>query len=137
MSALTHSTGRLPRAGECDMLSSEFREIANRYIDNQISLNELEEWLVPNLPDYLVSPQSDDADIASVIELGLADVSLGNRTQDEFRNDLKIALYEHTEAILWPMSKSVETGVVNQFQLRNAVFGLQRSVTTVVIRELV
>ena len=57
------------------MLSLELWQVANQFIESQISVEELEDWLVPRLPAIMQSPDSADADVAATIELGLAEMS--------------------------------------------------------------
>jgi|SRR5581483_2452016 hypothetical protein len=71
------------------MISPEFQEQVMQYLNLNISLEELEKWLAPFLYDFLADPDSADAKLAGTIELGLADLANGVRTEDEFRNDLK------------------------------------------------
>ena len=118
------------------MLTSDLREMAYQYVDNRISMQDLEEWLVPNLPMFLASPESDDADIVSAIELGLADVSNRTRTQAEFRQDLKNALDEHREVMLTPMIESNVTGSVNPIRVETKMFSLGISMRASLIREV-
>lgn len=59
------------------------------YLEYSITLEELEDWLVRNL-GLFISPPSEDApddasEIAGTLELGLAEMSKGHRTEEEFR----------------------------------------------------
>ena len=59
------------------------------YLEYRITLEELEDWLVRNLGLFLSPPSKeapDDAsELAGTIELGLAEMSKGHRTEEEFR----------------------------------------------------
>ena len=55
------------------------------YLDNKKSLRELESWLVSMLPVYLSTPSSEAAELAGVIELGLAEVNADIRTERSLR----------------------------------------------------
>jgi hypothetical protein len=59
------------------------------YIEKNITLSELESWLVLMLPLYLSNPDSETAILASRIELGLAEINAGITTERTLRNLLK------------------------------------------------
>ncbi len=105
------------------MLTSELREKSYEYIDHVISLVEFEEWLVPCLPTYLASPDSEDADVVSTIELGFADVSNETRTEDEFRSDLKNVMNEHIAPRLIGVPTAFQTGSSTQTNPVNMTIG--------------
>ena len=51
------------------------------YVDRRITLHELESWLVHRLPVYLSNPNSAAAELVGVIELGLAEIQAGIRSE--------------------------------------------------------
>jgi hypothetical protein len=55
------------------------------YVDRRITLHELESWLVNRLPTYLSNPNSAAAELVGVIELGLAEIQAGIRSERSFR----------------------------------------------------
>lgn len=55
------------------------------YVDRRITLHELESWLVNRLPTYLLNPNSAVAELVGVIELGLAEIQAGIRSERSFR----------------------------------------------------
>ena len=59
------------------------------YIEHNITLHELESWLVFMLPTYLSNPTSNAAMLASRIELGLAEINGGITTESLLRKRLK------------------------------------------------
>ena len=59
------------------------------YIERNITLRELESWLVFMLPIYLSNPDSDAAVLASRIELGLAEINAEITTERLLRKQLK------------------------------------------------
>lgn len=65
-----------------------FRKVSD-YLEHRITLEELEDWLVRNLGLFLSPPSKDAPDdaseLAGTIELGLAEMSKGHRTEEEFR----------------------------------------------------
>lgn len=92
------------------MLSSELRERVLQYVDSLMPMSGLEEWLVPRLPLYLEFPDTADADVAAAIELGMAEVSSGIRTQDELRSYLLDVLREHSAVVaFFPSGRDQQT----------------------------
>lgn len=71
------------------MYSKELRDQVIRYIDNEISLHDLEEWLVPRMHRFIQNPDSDDADLIAEIELQLAEYSDGLRDEGQVRQEMK------------------------------------------------
>ena len=51
-----------------------------------MKLRELEYWLVHMLPIYLLNPESKAASLCGLIELGLAEIQAGIRSERSFRN---------------------------------------------------
>lgn len=81
------------------MINPDFLEMIHQYLEKQITISELEEWLVPREPFLLREPESDDSDIIGVIELGLVDMSAGSIAEDEFRNQLRQEVRSKTETV--------------------------------------
>ena len=67
------------------MLSYELRKVIYEFIQSNITVQQLEEWLVPRLPTLIKKHDSSDADVVATIELGLAEMSDGVRTEEDFR----------------------------------------------------
>lgn len=59
------------------------------YIERNITLREMESWLVFMLPIYISNPDSDAAVLASRVELGLAEINAGITTERLLRKQLK------------------------------------------------
>jgi len=74
------------------MLSLELRDWIARYISTEISLEELENWVVSHLPELAADPHSDDSALAAAVDLCLAEYSDGIRTEEEIRHYLRDAL---------------------------------------------
>jgi len=66
-----------------------------QYLGHQITLEELEDWLVPHLPRYLSMEPCSESELAGAIELGLAEMSAEQRTEDEFRATLQEFVKTH------------------------------------------
>lgn len=94
------------------MLSLELRDRIALYISGDISLHELEDWLVPNLPALIQDPVSAEADLVAAIELCLAEYSAGFRDEDYVRNYLREALLKHnTISFTYPSNQvTIVTG---------------------------
>jgi len=80
------------------MISFELRDRVYQFVDGEISAAQLEEWMVPRLRLLLESVESADADVVAAIELGLAEMSDGIRTEAQFRDLMKQVLREHAAA---------------------------------------
>lgn len=78
------------------MLSAELRDKLRDFVESNIRISDLEEWLVPRLPFFLRFPNSTDADVVSAVELGLAHMANSITTKDEFRDYLKQLLQAQT-----------------------------------------
>lgn len=81
------------------MVSFELRNQVQKYIESEINYSQLEEWFVPRLPVYLSAPNSANADVVAVIELGLAELSAGLCNEEELRKNLSQALREHSTTV--------------------------------------
>ena len=68
------------------MLTSEIFNVVDQYLERAITLEELEDWLVPRLPLFFKWPYSSLTDLVTEIEVALADMSEQRRTEDEFRS---------------------------------------------------
>ncbi len=80
------------------MLSHELRDKVLQYVNAEITLEELEDWLVPRLPEYLTFQPSTDAEVAGAIELGLAELSDCLITEDDLRRSLAHMLSDKVTA---------------------------------------
>lgn len=59
------------------MISFELLNKIQQFINKEISVQELEEWIVPRMHLLLVPAESDEADLVATIELGLAEIGEG------------------------------------------------------------
>ena len=71
------------------MLTSELFSVVDQYLARDITLEELEDWLVPRLPFFFKLPYSSDTEFVAEIEMALADMSNQTQTEDGFRSLLK------------------------------------------------
>jgi hypothetical protein len=104
------------------MLTSELRKIIIDYLDSKITIAELEDWLVPNLPILIRVPDSTDTDIVSALELGIAELNSGLRDHNELKEYLLEVLREVTIKSIYPItstttisSSNITPNVGNQY----------------------
>lgn len=76
------------------MLAPQLLNIVDQYLDRAISLDELEDWLVPRLPLLFKLPYSAISELVADIEVGLAELSDRTRTEDEFRSLLENSIQQ-------------------------------------------
>lgn len=67
------------------MLTSMLIEKTQDYLEKKISLKDFEKWFVPLLPLIFSLPKSFVTDLANTIELGLAEMSDGILSEEQFR----------------------------------------------------
>jgi len=77
-----------------DLTSEIFRKVF-QYLDGKISLEDVEDWLVPHLYELLTSAPCSASELAGVIELGLAEISNGQSSEEDFRSLLRKYILEH------------------------------------------
>lgn len=84
-SVVTHS-GSAQNLGGGDMSGSiEVFSKLNDYLERRITLWDLESWLVPRLPIYLAIPESAVGQLVGTIELCLAELQVGLRSERSVR----------------------------------------------------
>lgn len=83
---------------------------------------QLEEWLVPKMPTFLKYPESADADVVSAVELGLAEMAAGIRTEENFREFLKQVLQEQTAVLTFFPSSLSQRGQLTESFSSNQTF---------------
>jgi hypothetical protein len=101
------------------MISSDLREKILQYIESDISKTQLEEWLVPKLPEYLRYPESADADVVSAVELGLAEMMAGIRTEDDVRTFLRHVIQEQVGTTFFPPASDLKVESTSSNQTRD------------------
>lgn len=77
------------------MLTPELKQKIVEYLRNEITLQELEEWMVPYEAHFLADPDSADADAVSAIELGLAEWADELRSEEEVRQLLREVIEQY------------------------------------------
>ena len=95
------------------MSSSEFINMVYSYLDQEITVEDLEDWLIPQLPFLLSLPKSSLFDLVATIELGLAEMNSGALSEEAFRDMLKdsisksgVTQFEYTTSAITSVSAS-------------------------------
>ena len=97
------------------MLSLELKDKIYQYIDSSITLEQLEDWIVAGLRNYLRHQETTDAGVVSIVELGLAEIANGIRSEDEFRSSLRSVLQDNvTDMAFYPSDSRTLTGSANE-----------------------
>lgn len=89
-------------------ITSEIYRNTIRYLNNEIQLSDLENWIVPNLDKLLLLPEGPERDLAGEIELGLAEMINGHLDEHEFRETL-LRLVEASEVEILPSLLKAQT----------------------------
>jgi len=97
-------------------ITSEIYKKVIEYLNNEIRLPDLENWLLSNLGQILNLPSSPARDLAGDIELGLAEMSNGHRTESEFKSIMR-DLIRYGDILIFDeiatSPYSISTGTVN------------------------
>ncbi|HLB48125.1 MAG TPA: hypothetical protein VJL59_14050 [Anaerolineales bacterium] len=97
------------------MLTQDLRDKIQQYIKSAISLTDLEEWIVPRLPVFIASAHSADADVVSAVELGLAEINAGLRTEKQLQEYLAQVLREqHVTRLFFNATIQNDSGATNE-----------------------
>lgn len=59
--------------------------VTHRYLDGDLALDDVQEWLVPHLGIFLVDLHSTASELAGLLEVGFADVAAGETDEEELR----------------------------------------------------
>jgi hypothetical protein len=77
-----------------DLTSEIFRKVF-QYLNGKIGVEDIEDWLVPHLYEFLTLPHCSASELAGVIELGLAEMSTSQCSEDDFCALLQKYIREH------------------------------------------
>jgi hypothetical protein len=101
-----------------DLTSEIFRKVF-QYLDGKINLEDVEDWLVPHLYEFLTLPTSSASELAGVVELGLAEMSSGQCSEEDFRSLLKKYIRKHDTITIdiRPLGLVCATGSANTTQI--------------------
>jgi len=70
-------------------------DVANRYAEGEISLSDVQDWLVPRLGAYLADPTSTASELAGLLELLSAEVASRETSADGARELVLSFLRRH------------------------------------------
>ncbi len=65
--------------------SLDIFKVTYRYLEGSLTLDAVQEWLVPRLGIFLVDPRSTPSQLAGLLELGFADIAAGEADEEELR----------------------------------------------------
>lgn len=71
----------------------------SEYVHSQITLRELEEFIVPRLPALLTLPPSTVTDLTDIVEMGLAEIGDGVETEEGLKAKLRSVLIFETPTV--------------------------------------
>lgn len=66
----------------------ELMGLAVRYLKHEIGLQDLDEWLARHTTWTMTASKCDANDLAALIELTIAETSLGRATEDDLRREI-------------------------------------------------
>lgn len=78
------------------MISNDLRQMLFSFAENEVTLEQFEDWLVPRLPLLISDPDSANAEVVAAVELGLAELSSGIRSATDVRSLVRKALSEQS-----------------------------------------
>lgn len=79
--------------------SSEIVHKVQSYISGRLSLEELEDWVMQRVEYFFELPSSDANELVGIVIGGLAEISLGHRSEGDFRAILKEQLERETISV--------------------------------------
>lgn len=69
-------------------LSCELKNEVVQYLQGQVTLHQLESWLMPRIQCFMEPPATADAEMAAAVYHGLVEIGDGLRTEDQMRGYL-------------------------------------------------
>jgi len=79
------------------MMFADLVSIVFEYLADVVTVEQLEDWMVPRLVRLFEVPDSPVAQLAATIELGLAEIDDGVIEEEEFRTCLQAAIGTETQ----------------------------------------
>lgn len=95
--------------------------IAHRYLEGDLTLDGLQEWLVPRLGSFLVDPHCTASELAGLMELCFADIGAGEADEEELRGLIGDFLRAN-ETIVLASASAVRTTTSNATALIQPIF---------------
>lgn len=90
------------------MVTSELYDIVDKYLQKNITVAELEDWIVARFQLFFSLPLSPESEFVAGIELGLAEMSNSARTEEEFRSMLR--------KLLWQVETIIKLAKIKPFE---------------------
>jgi hypothetical protein len=84
--------------------------VTHRYLERDLTLDDLQEWLVPRLGAFLVDPHSTASELAGLLELCFADTAAGEADENELRDLIDDFIRTNSTIVL---ASPVQTGTSN------------------------
>ena len=81
-------------------------QVARDYVAGELTLDALQEWLVPRLGSFLEDLSSSSSELAALVELTLADITSGEASEEELRTLVTEFLREHESIRLGSPTKT-------------------------------
>lgn len=94
------------------MLDSELWGVVEKYTNQDITLEEFEDWLLPRSAFFLESSNPEDVHFAAGIELALAEATHEQKTEDELRKQLSGLLVAELPQTVLALHTSASGNVV-------------------------
>jgi len=89
-------------------ITSEIYRNTIKYLNNEIHLSDLENWVVSHLGTLLLLPEGPERDLVGEMELGLSEMTNGHLDEYEFRKTI-LRLVETSKAEILPSLFSAQT----------------------------
>ncbi len=70
--------------------------VAKRYLEHQLDLRALHDWLVRHTSWFMTAPEDDGTQLAAAIELTIAEIAAGHATEEDLRRDISELLSAKT-----------------------------------------
>ncbi|MGB2800631.1 MAG: hypothetical protein WBC82_12400 [Dehalococcoidia bacterium] len=94
-------------------ITSEFYRRVIQYLNDEISVIQLEDWFLPNFDQILTLPDCPPRDLAGDIQLALAEMSNGDRTEAELKALIRELIESSDIVICSSAAYSISVGTIN------------------------
>jgi len=94
-------------------ITSELYRRIIQYLNGEISVTQFEDWFLPNFGQIINLPDCPPRDLAGDIQLALAEMSNGDRTEAEMKGLIRDLIESSDIVICEPAPYSVSVGTIN------------------------
>ena len=94
-------------------ITSDLYKKVIQYLNDEISVTQFENWFLPNFGEILSLPDCPPRDLAGDIQLALAEMSNGDRTEAELKALIRDLIESSDIVICAPAPYSVSAGTTN------------------------